>query len=297
MRSNSSTATPRRDRHQSRGPAEDADAGLSEPGCSGGDETLWDHVSPRRASAWRHSAKIQASSDGNVENEALGGGRMTVSTLPLMKSGMEMSLGIDQILSGQSGKRPTSGWWRSSQPTRQMKLVSGITAEMLEKSVAASAKQDPEEYGKHLQQAWISGDTGPDGEDHAGTDIGRGGICQGDGGGPQPAYGGRGGTVSQRAREQAFVVVGAAHMVRPGRSGAHSGESAGTKWSRWRSAASKLSVNQESALSDEEESDSFDDAFRLLVDCGFYHAYRELHRWDGRFCRFQAGASARGDVL
>ena len=42
----------------------------------------------------------------------------------------------------------------------QMKLVSGITAEMLEKSVAASAQQDPEEYGKRIQQAWISGDAG-----------------------------------------------------------------------------------------------------------------------------------------
>jgi hypothetical protein len=96
-----------------------------------------------------------------------------------------------------------------------MKLVSGITAEMLEKSVAASAKQDPEEYGKRLQQAWISGDTGQmekimqeqtsDAVEFAKAMVEDRNLHMAD-------------VAEQflKGKEKAFVVVGAGHMVGQG---------------------------------------------------------------------------------
>jgi uncharacterized protein YbaP (TraB family) len=96
-----------------------------------------------------------------------------------------------------------------------MKLVSGITAEMLEKSVAASSKQDPEEYGKRLQQAWVSGDTGQmekimqeqtsDAVEFAKAMVEDRNLHMAD-------------VAEQflKGKDQAFVVVGAGHMVGPG---------------------------------------------------------------------------------
>ena len=59
-----------------------------------------------------------------------------------MKNGMELGLGIDKYFLDKAEKAKKRVVEIES-AEEQMKLVSGITAEMLEKSVAASAEQDP----------------------------------------------------------------------------------------------------------------------------------------------------------
>ena len=64
---------------------------------------------------------------------------MMVSTIPLMKNGMEIGLGIDKYFldkADQAKKRIVE----IESAEEQMKLVSGITAEMLEKSLAAPSQ-------------------------------------------------------------------------------------------------------------------------------------------------------------
>ncbi len=183
-------------------------------GMYGGDETLWDHVSPetrQRLEAFCEKYGVPAMAMSKMKPWAAA---MMVSTVPLMKSGMEISLGIDKYFldkAEKSGKRVVE----IESAETQMKLVSGITAEMLEKSVAASANQDPQEYGKRLQQAWISGDTSrmekiiqeqtSDAVEFAKAMLEDRNLHMAD-------------VAEQflKGREPAFVVVGAGHMVGPG---------------------------------------------------------------------------------
>jgi uncharacterized protein YbaP (TraB family) len=180
----------------------------------GGDETLWDYVSPetrQRLEAFCEKYGLPAIAMSKMKPWAAA---MMVSAIPLMKSGMEISLGIDKYFldkAEKSGKRVVE----IESAEAQMKLVSGITAEMLEKSVAASANQDPQEYGKRLQQAWMSGDTSQmekiiqeqtsDAVEFAKAMLEDRNLHMAD-------------VAEQflKGREQAFVVVGAGHMVGPG---------------------------------------------------------------------------------
>jgi len=183
-------------------------------GLYGGGETLWDHVSAetrQRLEAFCEKYGLPAMAMSKMKPWAAA---MMISTIPLMKSGMEMSLGIDKHFLDKAEKAAKLVVEIES-ADEQMKLVSGITAEMLEKSVAASAKQDPEEYGKRLQQTWISGDTGQmekimreqtsDAVEFAKAMVEDRNQHMAD--------------VAEKflkGKEQAFVVVGAGHMVGPG---------------------------------------------------------------------------------
>ena len=183
-------------------------------GLYGGGETLWDHVSAetrQRLEAFCEKYGLPAMAISKMKPWAAA---MMISTIPLMKSGMEMSLGIDKHFLDKAEKAAKRVVEIES-ADEQMKLVSGITAEMLEKSVAASAKQDPEEYGKRLQQTWISGDTGQmekimreqtsDAVEFAKAMVEDRNQHMAD--------------VAEKflkGKEQAFVVVGAGHMVGPG---------------------------------------------------------------------------------
>jgi hypothetical protein len=183
-------------------------------GLYGGDETLWDHVSPetrQRLEAFCEKYGLPAMAMSKMKPWAAA---MMISTLPLMKSGMEMNLGIDKYFLDKAEKA-NKRVVEIESADQQMKLVSGITAEMLEKSVAVSAKQDPEEYGKRLQQAWINGDAGQmetimreqtsDAVEFAKAMVEDRNLHMAD-------------VAEQflKGKEQAFVVVGAGHMVGPG---------------------------------------------------------------------------------
>jgi len=183
-------------------------------GMYGGDETLWDHVSPEtrlHLEAFCEKYGIPAMAMSKMKPWAVA---MMVSTVPLMKSGMEVGLGIDKYFLDKA-ETARKRVVEIESADEQMKLVSGITAEMLEKSVAASAKQDPQEYGAQLQRAWTSGDTSQmekiiqeqtsDAIEFAKAMVNDRNLHMAD-------------VVEQflKGREQAFVVVGAGHMVGPG---------------------------------------------------------------------------------
>jgi uncharacterized protein YbaP (TraB family) len=187
---------------------------LFQTGMYGGDETLWDHVSPetrQRLEAFCEKYGVPAMAMSKMKPWAAA---MMVSTIPLMKSGMEMGLGIDKHFLDQAEKA-NKRVVEIESADEQMKLVSGITAEMLEKSVAASANQDPQEQGKRLQQAWVSGDTAQmekmmqeqtsDAVEFAKTMVADRNLHMAD-------------VAEQflKGKEVAFVVVGAGHMVGPG---------------------------------------------------------------------------------
>jgi uncharacterized protein len=122
------------------------------------DDTLWNHVSPetrKRLEEFCDKYSFPAMVLAKMKPWAVA---MMISTVPLMKSGMDMSLGIDKYFLDKAEmvkKRVVE----IESVEGQMKLISGITGEMLEKAVAAQAKQDPQASAKGLQEAWIAGDT------------------------------------------------------------------------------------------------------------------------------------------
>ena len=85
-------------------------------GLYGGDETLWDHVSPetrQRLEAFCEKYGFPAVAMSKMKPWAAA---MMVSTLPLMKSGMEMRPRESTSTSWTRRNRPRSGWWRLSRP-------------------------------------------------------------------------------------------------------------------------------------------------------------------------------------
>jgi hypothetical protein len=134
-------------------------------GLYGGDETLWDHVSPetrQRLEAFCEKYGLPAMAMSKMKPWAAA---MMISTLPLMKSGMEMNLGIDKYFLDKAEKA-NKRVVEIESADEQMKLVSGITAEMLEKSVAVG-RQDP--GVRQTPSTAGSAAIPPDGEDHAGA--------------------------------------------------------------------------------------------------------------------------------
>ncbi len=122
------------------------------------DDTLWNHVSPearQRLEAFCEKYAFPAAAMSKMKPWTAA---MMVSTIPLLKNGMEPGLGIDKYFldKADKGKKRIV---EIESAEEQMKLVSGITAEMLEKSLAAPSYQDPQEYIQRIQQAWINGDT------------------------------------------------------------------------------------------------------------------------------------------
>ena len=177
------------------------------------DDTLWNHVSPEarqqlEAFCEKYSFPVAAMSKMKPWTAA-----MMVSTFPLMKNGMDFGLGIDKYFldkAEQAKKRVVE----IESAEEQMKLVSGITAEMLEKSLAAPSNQDPQEYIKQIQQAWMSGDTAQlekviqsqpsDPVEFAKSMLQDRNLRMADSA-----------ERFLKGKEPAFVVVGAAHMVGP----------------------------------------------------------------------------------
>jgi uncharacterized protein YbaP (TraB family) len=178
------------------------------------DDTLWNHVSPEARQRLEAFCEKYAFPVAGMAKMKPWTAAMMVSTIPLVKNGMEFGLGIDKYFldkADQGKKRIVE----IESAEEQMKLVSGITAEMLEKSLAAPSNQDPQEYVKRIQQAWISGDAAQlekviqsqpsDPVEFAKSMLQDRNLRMAD-------------AAEQflQGKEPAFVVVGAAHMVGPG---------------------------------------------------------------------------------
>jgi uncharacterized protein YbaP (TraB family) len=128
-------------------------------GIYAGDDTLWNHVTKearQRLEDFCGKYGFPAMAIARMKPWAVA---MMVSTLPLMKSGMEVGLGIDKYCLDKADKAKKRVLEIES-AEGQMKLISGYTGEMLEKLLAASANENPQEYAKRIEVAWISGDPG-----------------------------------------------------------------------------------------------------------------------------------------
>jgi uncharacterized protein YbaP (TraB family) len=181
-------------------------------GMYAGDDSLWDHVSKetrRRLEEFCDQYGFPAAAIAKMKPWAVSA---MMSTIPLMKNGMEIGLGIDKYFldkADQSKKRVVE----IESVEGQMKMVSGITAEMLEKSLASPANQDPQEFAKRIEETWITGDTGQM------EKIVREGMSSGSDEFDARMLRDRNLHMADvaeqflRGKEPVFVVVGAGHMV------------------------------------------------------------------------------------
>ena len=128
-------------------------------GMYAGDDTLWDHIGKearQRLEEFCEKYGVPAMAMAKMKPWVVA---TMMATLPLMKNGMEMGLGIDKYFLDKADKARKRVVEIESAEA-QMKLIAGITGEMLEKSLAASANRDPQEFAKRIEEAWISGDAG-----------------------------------------------------------------------------------------------------------------------------------------
>ncbi len=188
-----------------------AQALVFEKGMYGAEDSLWNHVSPEtRKMVEEFGGKYSLPMDGLVHLKPWVVA-LTISTVPMMKAGLDPSLGIDMYFLNKADKKRIveieSAQW-------QIDLLSGFSDELQEKLLAASAEEgmDMSANLKRMQDAWASGDA--DKLDaitreatHTPPEITRALLEDRN---PHMA------DVAEqflKGKEQAFLVVGAAHMV------------------------------------------------------------------------------------
>ena len=188
-----------------------AQALVFEKGMYGAEDSLWNHVSPAtRKKVEEFCGKYSLPMDALVHLKPWVVA-LTMSTVPMMKAGLDPSLGIDMYFLNKADKKRIveieSAQW-------QIDLLSGFSDDLQEKLLAASAEEgmDMSANLKRMQDAWASGDA--DKLDaitreatHTPPEITRALLEDRN---PHMA------DVAEqflKGKEQAFLVVGAAHMV------------------------------------------------------------------------------------
>jgi uncharacterized protein YbaP (TraB family) len=180
-------------------------------GLYGGDDSLWNHVSPEtRRSLEKFCEKFGFPAAAMAKFKPWMAA-ITVATLPLTKSGMEAGLGIDKYFldkAAQAKKKVVeaeSAEW-------QITLLSDFPAELQEKYMASALEDGGLEKVKRIQDVWMAGDpVALDALIHEKSstpdEITRGMLEDRN---PHMA------DVAEqhlKGKETAFMVVGAAHMV------------------------------------------------------------------------------------
>jgi len=180
-------------------------------GLYGGDDSLWNHVSPETRQALEKFCEKYGFPAAAMAKFRPWMAAITVATLPLTKSGMEAGLGIDKYFLDKAVQvkkkvvEAESAEW-------QIKLLSGFPDEVQEKYMASALEEGGVEKVKRLQDVWMSGDAaGLDALIHEKSStpdaITRGMLEDRN---PHMA------DVAEqhlKGKEIAFMVVGAAHMV------------------------------------------------------------------------------------
>ena len=182
-------------------------------GMYAGDDSLWDHVSPetrKLVEQFCDKYQLPAGSFANLKPWAVA---ISASLLPMVKAGMDPSLGVDQHFLDkvdQGGKKKTVVEIESAEG--QLNLISGFSEELQEKLLALALEQSnkPLEI-KKLEDLWMSGDV-------AGVEA----AMKEDAGPPEfekamvhdrnPHMA----DVAEqylKGKDQAFLVVGVAHMI------------------------------------------------------------------------------------
>ena len=180
-------------------------------GLYGGDDSLWNHVSPETREGLEKFCEKYGFPAVAMAKFRPWMAALMVTTLPLTKSGMEAGLGIDKYFldkAVQTKKKVVeaeSAEW-------QIKLLSGFPAELLEKFVVSALEEGGLDKVKKIQELWMSGDAaGLDAMIHEKSstpeEITRGMLEDRN---PHMA------DVAEqylKGKETGFMVVGAAHMV------------------------------------------------------------------------------------
>lgn len=184
---------------------------ILQKGMYPGDDLLWNHVSPEtRKSVEAFCAKF------GMPSEALAKMRpwvvsLTAAMIPIMKMGMDPSLGIDHYFLGKADKKRVveieSADW-------QINLISGFSDDLQEKMLISATEEAAEmqESIKRLRASWASGDMEKmDSQIRESSrtpeEISKKLLADRN---PHMA------DVAEqflKGKEQAFMVVGAAHMV------------------------------------------------------------------------------------
>jgi uncharacterized protein YbaP (TraB family) len=130
---------------------------IFEKGMYAADDSLWNHVSPEtRTHVQDFCAKygMPAEAVARLKPWVVA---LTASTLPMMKGGMDPSLGIDNYFLQKAGSKRVveieSAEW-------QVNLLSGFSDDLQEKFLAAATQEsiELEDTLKPMQEAWLSGD-------------------------------------------------------------------------------------------------------------------------------------------
>ncbi|MBS1857359.1 MAG: TraB/GumN family protein [Acidobacteria bacterium] len=136
---------------------------------------------------------------------------LTISTVPLIKAGFDPNLGIDMYFLNKAGDKriveiESADW--------QIDLLSGFAPDLQEKLLAASAEEglDMQASLKRMQEAWAAGDTGKleaiTKESTRTPEAITRALLQ-----DRNPHMADAAETCLKGKEQAFLVVGAAHMV------------------------------------------------------------------------------------
>jgi hypothetical protein len=179
-----------------------------------GDDSLWDHVSPetrKQVEAFCDTYQMPAMIVAKMKPWLVA---VTVATIPMIKSGMDPNLGIDKYFldkAGQDGAKKAVVEIESAE--WQMNLLSGFSDELQGRFLASAIEQANKslENGKKIQALWLSGDADKVDaalhEDPGPPEIEKALLQDRN---PHMA------DVAEqylKGKGQAFVVVGAAHLV------------------------------------------------------------------------------------
>ncbi len=122
-----------------------------------GDDLLWNHVSPEtRKSVEQFCAKfgVPAEAFARMKPWVVS---LTAAVIPVMKMGMDPNLGIDKYFMDKAGNKRVveieSADW-------QINLISGFSDELQEKLLVSATEEaaDMQDNIKRLQASWSSGD-------------------------------------------------------------------------------------------------------------------------------------------
>jgi uncharacterized protein YbaP (TraB family) len=176
-----------------------------------GGDTLWNHVSRQvrlRLEEFCRKYGFQPAAVARLKPWVVA---VMVSTIPKARSGREAGLGIDKYFldkADRAGKRVVE-----IESAESLARLSRITGKMLEKSLAAAAEAGNDQSGKRTEEIWMSGDadlldrTLREAMSKDPIEVVEANVEERN---PHMAD-----VVEQflKGREQAFVVVGAGHMV------------------------------------------------------------------------------------
>lgn len=133
-------------------------ASVMAKGLYSGGDSLWNHISPetrKKVETFGEKYEFPVANLAMLKPWVVS---LTISTIPMMKAGMDPKLGIDMYFLDKADKKriveiESADW--------QIDLISGFPDDLQEQFLAAAAEEglDMQTNLKRLRDAWSSGDT------------------------------------------------------------------------------------------------------------------------------------------